>query len=51
MSKPLLAVMRMEAVISMKARGKGAFAVRADLKTKRATVCELVRSPTNDFGT
>lgn len=41
----------MQAVISMRARGKGAFALRADLKAVRDTVCELKRFKENEHGT
>ena len=40
----------MQAVISFRARGKGAFALRKDLKAKQETVCEVRRNPTNEFG-
>lgn len=42
---------RMQAVISMPSKGKGAFALRKDLKTAKGTICSLLRSPTNEFGT
>lgn len=41
----------MQAVILFRARGKGAFALRKELKAKVGTVCDVKRSPTNDFGT
>ena len=40
----------MQAVISFRARGKGAFALRKELKAKVGTVCDVRRSPTNEFG-
>ena len=44
-------IVSMQAVISFRARGKGAFALRKDLKAKEETVCVVRRSPTNEFGT
>ena len=44
-------IVSMQAVISFQARGKGAFALRKDLKAKEETVCVVRRSPTNEFGT
>ena len=41
----------MQAVISMRARGKGAFALRKDLKAAKDTVCELKRFKENEHGT
>jgi hypothetical protein len=41
----------MQAVISMRARGKGAFALRRDLKAAKDTVYELKRFQENEHGT
>ena len=41
----------MQAVISLRARGRGAFALRKDLKAGRDTVCEVKRFKENEYGT
>lgn len=41
----------MQAVISFRARGRGAFALRKELKAKLGTYCDVRRSPANEFGT
>ena len=41
----------MEAAISMQSRGRGAFALRKELKAAKDTTCSLKRHPTNEFGT
>jgi hypothetical protein len=40
----------MQAVISMRARGKGAFALREDLRAGRDTFCDLKRFKDNEYG-
>ena len=40
----------MQAVISLRARGRGAFALRKDLKAARDTVCEVKRFKENKYG-
>lgn len=40
----------MQAVISMRSRGRGAFALRKDLKAATATICSLKRDRVNGYG-
>ena len=35
----------------MQSRGRGAFALRKELKAAKDTTCSLKRHPTNEFGT
>ena len=39
----------MQAVISMRSRGRGAFALRKDLKAAQATICSLKRNKVNGY--